>query len=56
MAVSREAMASVAKIAATAQRRRSGGKPSTVEALLFDEVASVGMLRNSQEPVVRMAT
>jgi hypothetical protein len=42
--VSSEAIASAVKIAATAQRRRSGGKPSIAgEAGRFAAVASVDM-------------
>jgi hypothetical protein len=40
-------MMSAVKIAATAHLRRSAGRPSLVEAFLFDEVASADMVRNS---------
>src|ERR1700733_2285177 len=49
MAVSSEAIASAVKIAATAHRRRSGGKPSMTGDACFAAVASVAIPQNSPD-------
>src|SRR5258708_23603245 len=61
IAVSRDAMAIAAKIAATAHRRRSAGRPSMAEGPFdkeagFDEVASADIVRGPDNPVSRTAT